>query len=486
MTRINQHTACRIVAIYAVAGGLWILFSDRLLEMLVPTASAMGMIQTLKGWFFILVTGCLLYLLIDRGIRRQAALTAAMEGREQRLQAIIDNSAIGIAMVNTQGEYIDVNPRWSEMIGYDREALLGKSYADVTHPDDVAVSSEKIDALARGAIDDYRVEKRFLRSNGETIWVDLSVTAHRDSAGHIEFIQGMAVDISKRKAAEAALGESRALFDSFMYHLPAMAFMKDDKGRYIYVNEAYRSVYGLDPEERIGKTDKELWPPEVARTLVENDRKVWSTGEAMHTTERLDLDRGTKWARVSKFPLMRQGRPHVLGGISFDITDQVRTEEEKARLEAQLLQSRKMEAIGTLAGGIAHDFNNLLMGILGNTSLMRMDLDAEHPHKRKNGENRSVRPERIGSDPATAGLCSNRQIRGPSHRYHGSDSSIIDPVRPDQKGDPCPCRASPGHLGRRCRSGADRGSADQSLRQRLAGHAGRRRSLHPNGKPGHR
>ena len=380
---MNQHTAFRIVSVYMAVGVLWILVSDRLLETLAPTPSALA--QTLKGWAFIFITGGMLYLLIDRGIRRQNASAMDVKRREQRLKSIIDRSSVGISILNIRGEYLDINPRYSEMLGYDRETLLGMTYAQVTHPDDVALSDEKVEALARGDIDAYRIEKRFLRSNGETVWTDMSVTAHRDSDGRIEFILGMAVDISKSKAAEVALEESRTLFDSFMYHLPATAFMKDAQGRYIFVNEAYRSVHGLNPKDRIGKTDEDLWPPEVARKLVENDQKVWSTGKALHTIEHLGTDRGGKVARVSKFPLMHQGRPHVLGGIAFDITDQVRTEEEKERLESQLLQARKMEAIGTLAGGIAHDFNNLLMGILGNTSLMRMDLNAEHPHNQKLG-----------------------------------------------------------------------------------------------------
>lgn len=97
----------------------------------------------------------------------------------------------------------------------------------------------------------------------------------------------------------------------------------------------------------------------------------------------------TRWIRkdgsvikvlLSSTPL---DQSNLLSGVTFtavDITERVQAEESRSKLEAQLFQAQKMEAIGTLAGGIAHDFNNILMGIQGYTSLTRLDLKPDHPH----------------------------------------------------------------------------------------------------------
>ena len=89
-----------------------------------------------------------------------------------------------------------------------------------------------------------------------------------------------------------------------------------------------------------------------------------------------------KWLMETVTPISYRGRRAVLGN-TMDITEEKKFEEARQRLEAQLQQARKMEAIGTLAGGIAHDFNNLLMGIQGYASLMLLELDAGHSHYEK-------------------------------------------------------------------------------------------------------
>jgi len=154
--------------------------------------------------------------------------------------------------------------------------------------------------------------------------------------------------------------------------------MKDLDGRYIYFNKACKQFYGVDPSERIGKTDYDLFPPETAGGLKKSDQTVMSEKRVLRVIERVKVGEDTQYHYTSKLPILKNGEPYFIAGIAIDITEKILAEEEKKNLEAQLLHAQKMESLGTLSGGIAHNFNNLLMGIQGNASLAKMDVDREN------------------------------------------------------------------------------------------------------------
>jgi PAS domain S-box-containing protein len=190
-------------------------------------------------------------------------------------------------------------------------------------------------------------------------------------------------EVRERRRTEAALRENKQLFDAFMRYLPALAYMKDEHGRYLYFNAACLTFFNQSPMERIGKTDHDLWSEDIAVELERNDQRVLIEGEALNTVEMVSLDNEVRYYRVSKFPILRHDKTPLLAGIAFDITDKIQAENACSQLEAQLMQSQKMEAIGTLAGGIAHDFNNILSGIMGYVELAQLSLDpGEAAHNR--------------------------------------------------------------------------------------------------------
>ncbi len=186
-------------------------------------------------------------------------------------------------------------------------------------------------------------------------------------------------EINGREKADAALLESQKRFEQFMKHMPSLAFIKDLEGRYIYTNRAYTKFFGESAESRIGKTDAELWPPEIAEKLRENDELVLARQEAIVKVELINANNETRHQLVSKFPIFKNGKPHAVGGIAVDITRRIQAEEERFKLAEKLQDARKMEAIGSLAGGVAHDLNNILSGIVSYPELMLLDLDDKSP-----------------------------------------------------------------------------------------------------------
>lgn len=108
----------------------------------------------------------------------------------------------GLARVSLTGEFIDVNQRLCDMIGYSREELLGRKFQDITHPDDLGKNEDYLGRAMKGEIDSYRFEKRYLKANGEILWADLTTTLERDADGKPFELISIVADIGMFKIAE--------------------------------------------------------------------------------------------------------------------------------------------------------------------------------------------------------------------------------------------------------------------------------------------
>jgi PAS domain S-box-containing protein len=178
----------------------------------------------------------------------------------------------------------------------------------------------------------------------------------------------------ERRKAVAALRESEKRLQAILDNSPAFIFLKDTEGRYLYVNPQFGQLTPLAPEQILGKTDDEIFPPEQAAAFRANDLKVLQAGVALEFEEVAGHQDELHTSIVAKFPLRNtEGTVYAICGIATDIT-------QRKSLEAQLRQAQKMEAIGRLAGGIAHDFNNLLTVIIGFSELMLLSLPVGVPH----------------------------------------------------------------------------------------------------------
>ncbi len=354
---------------------------------------------------------------------------------EERFRALFEQVAVGVAEIDiVTGRYLTVNRRLSEMVGMTEAEMLATTFQAITHPEDRHVHEDKVALLLAGKIEHYSLEKRYIRRDGTIIWVTITVALLLKPGRIPERYITVVQDITERRRVEgenerrskqlAALHETgveltaelnmNTLLHSIVQH--ALNLIGGTSCNcYLYNPKA-------DLLERVVSVGPPLIPTKTTRRRGEGMiGQVWATGTPLivndyrswpgrtkaydslpsrtliaapfrwgdeflgvlnimaplpHQYNQADLEVLSMFAMQAAI-VIRNAR--LYDQMKRDLSDRRRLENERKSIQEQLLQSQKMEAIGTLAGGIAHDFNNILMSIQGYVSLMQMDLQPDHP-----------------------------------------------------------------------------------------------------------
>ncbi len=133
----------------------------------------------------------------------QARGERARAQADKRFKATFEQAAVGIAHVAPDGRFLMVNERFCEIAGWDRDSLIAGGFQQITHPDDIAVDMGKVRDLLEGRGTSYSMEKRYIRSDGNTVWINLTVSLVRSAGGQPDFFVSVIEDISARRAAES-------------------------------------------------------------------------------------------------------------------------------------------------------------------------------------------------------------------------------------------------------------------------------------------
>jgi PAS domain S-box-containing protein len=284
----------------------------------------------------------------------------------------------GVLVMDLEGRITDMNPGAERLFGYCKSELLGRHVVTLHHPTLEGKLEEQIqDALRREGR--WSGELPFRRKDGSDGVADVVVVAQRDENGVPNAWIGVNRDITARRHAEETLAESRALLAAAEELTHVGSWALDLGSDVLTLSDELFRIIGLAPQSETITTDSlsARVHPEDREAVRLAFRRLQENGDAPPVECRIIRPDGSERVIQARGRGQRDasGRIARLIGSAQDVTDRREAESEHQRLEEQLRQSQKMEAIGQLAGGVAHDFNNLLTLIKAYSGLVADQLD---------------------------------------------------------------------------------------------------------------
>jgi two-component system cell cycle sensor histidine kinase/response regulator CckA len=306
---------------------------------------------------------------LEREIGERRAVEQALRESEERYRNLFEQSRDAIFITSREGRLIDSNQSVVDLFGYSRKELRSLNVIQLyVNLDDRSKFQKVIEK--RGSVRNFEVKLR--KKDGTEMECLITATVSKIDDGSILGYQGIIRDITEKKRSEDKLRESEEKYRTLVERAnDGIVFIQD--GILKYVNPRLAEIGGYTVDELINTPFANyIYPDDLPRVLDYYERRM--AGKRVPSTYEAAI-RHRNGTRI-EVEFNASVIPYEDKPAAFTI---VRDMTDRKRLEAQLQQAQRMEAIGTLAGGIAHNFNNLLTGIIGNTSLILLDTDSAHP-----------------------------------------------------------------------------------------------------------
>ncbi|MBD2541139.1 PAS domain S-box protein [Coleofasciculus sp. FACHB-SPT36] len=191
--------------------------------------------------------------LVHEDITERVRAEEALRESEERFRKFFEEAPIGISVVDINGRLVKMNKTYCEMLGYPEQELSQLTFTEITHPEDVEKDWRYTEQLFTGELTRYQVEKRYIKKNGEILWINLTATAIYDREGNPCYGLGMVEDISERKRAEEALQATNQTLDSLIQACPlGITVLSIDDGTVKLWNPADERIFGWSEQEVVG------------------------------------------------------------------------------------------------------------------------------------------------------------------------------------------------------------------------------------------
>ncbi|MGD9019752.1 MAG: PAS domain S-box protein, partial [Desulfuromonadales bacterium] len=297
-------------------------------------------------WKILLVTmiAALAIIYWNKLLRQQVRKrTADLSESEARFRATFEQAAVGIAHVSPDGNFLRLNQKFCDIVGYSQKELLALTFQDITHPDDMETDTGLVQELLDGKNDSYTLDKRYLRKDGLTVWANLTVKILRNEDGSPRWFVSVIQDISDRVRVQQEIRKSYEFLDHLTQAIPDAIFaVKLPERTVTWCSDTY-GVLGYAANECIGETTEKFYKePDDAHNFGRLMDNAIQKGESIVQTE-LELRRknGEIFPADVKLAFLKKGG-HVVG-----VTALLRDISQRKQAENELQQS--------------HDFLNYLI-----------------------------------------------------------------------------------------------------------------------------
>ncbi len=299
-------------------------------------------------------------LVILHDITERKEAQSALQEAEERYRSLIDSSVAGIYILQ-DNKLEFCNRKFAEIFGYNEpKEIIGLPIKKLVVPESLDFVQEQVRRRISGQAETVNYEAQALRRDGRPI--DVEVFGSRFDYRGQPAIQGTLIDITERKSAVRALTESNIRLQTLLQAIPDIVYFKDDQGRNLIINKAFEKVVGLPPERIQGRTDSEIFPPELAEQRRRSDALVLENRRTIRFEEKLAASgQGETFFETLKTPILDDGGKLVgLVGVSRDITEHKRDEKIRSSILSIAQAAVSSESFETFLRSI-HDIIAQLM-----------------------------------------------------------------------------------------------------------------------------
>jgi PAS domain S-box-containing protein len=299
---------------------------------------------------------------------------------EEKYRTILENIEDGYYEVDTRGKFIFFNNSLCEILGYSRSVLMGMSHRDIVEKNQLGRVNNVFNHVFTTGESFKGSDWKIIRPDGVKCQIDASVSLIEDGEKKPKGFRGIIRDITDRKNTEKALEESKEKYRQLLNHAPTGIYEIDfTKGKLTSANDVLCEYTGFTRDELLSMNVYDLMTKESQDRFIIRFEKLINGEKVPDAVEyQITTKHGKKiWILLNARYLYEDGKLRGATVVVHDIDERIKAEEEKHRLEDQLRQAQKMEAIGTLAGGIAHDFNNILSAIMGYTEVALLKISKD-------------------------------------------------------------------------------------------------------------